>query len=68
MPYEVSVQSTYWGNRHELVEVLDLASRGLLHPETRMFALEEAVTAYELLQAGAIEGRAVVVPSTEYRP
>ncbi|MBL0748338.1 NAD(P)-dependent alcohol dehydrogenase [Nocardioides baculatus] len=68
LPYEVSVQSTYWGNRHELVEVLGLASRGLLHAEVQMFGLDEAVTAYELLQAGAIEGRAVVVPSTEYRP
>ena len=68
VPYEVSVQSTYWGNRHELVEVLDLAARGLLKAEVRMFGLEEAVTAYELLAAGAIDGRAVVVPHTEYRP
>jgi propanol-preferring alcohol dehydrogenase len=34
VPYEVSVQTTYWGNRRELVEVLDLASRGLLTAET----------------------------------
>jgi propanol-preferring alcohol dehydrogenase len=67
-PYEVSVQSTYWGNRHELVEVLDLASRGLLHAEVRVFGLEEVVTAYELLAAGAIDGRAVIAPNTEYRP
>lgn len=67
-PYEVSVQSTYWGNRHELVEVLDLASRGLLRAEVRVFGLEEAVTAYELLAAGAIDGRAVIAPYTEYRP
>ena len=67
-PYEVSVQSTYWGNRHELVEVLDLASRGLLRAEVRVFGLEEAVTAYELLAAGAIDGRAVIAPNTEYRP
>ena len=67
-PYEVSVQSTYWGNRHELVEVLDLASRGLLHAEVRVFGVDEAVTAYELLGAGAIDGRAVIAPHTEYRP
>lgn len=30
-PYELSVQTTYWGSRPELIEVLDLASRGLLH-------------------------------------
>ena len=28
LPYEVSVQTTYWGSRPELVEVLDLAARG----------------------------------------
>ena len=32
LPYEVSMQTTYWGSRPELVEVLDLAARGLLRP------------------------------------
>jgi len=31
VPYELSVQTTYGGSRPELIEVLDLASRGLLH-------------------------------------
>ncbi|HRK48629.1 MAG TPA: zinc-binding dehydrogenase, partial [Nocardioides sp.] len=68
VPYEASVQSTYWGNRHELVEVLDLAARGLLHAEVQRFGLEQAAEVYELLSAGQIDGRAVVVPSEEYRP
>ena len=68
VPYEATVQSTYWGNRSELVEVLDLASRGLLKAEVRPFGLDEAVTAYELLEGGSIEGRAVVVPHTDYQP
>ena len=42
VPYEVSVQTTYWGNRAELVEVLDLAARGLLSAEMTTFPLEEA--------------------------
>ncbi|MCY7395494.1 MAG: NAD(P)-dependent alcohol dehydrogenase [Nocardioides sp.] len=67
VPYEVSVQSTYWGNRSELVEVLDLAARGLLHAEIVRFGLHEAVTALEQLAIGAVDGRAVVVPHTEYR-
>jgi propanol-preferring alcohol dehydrogenase len=67
-PYEVSVQSTYWGNRTELVEVLDLAARGRLHAEVQRYGLEEATQAYEDLAAGRIEGRAVVVPNEEYRP
>jgi propanol-preferring alcohol dehydrogenase len=67
-PYEVSVQSTYWGNRQELVEVLDLAAQGLIRAEVRPFALDEAAHAYELLRAGAIDGRAVVTPFPEYQP
>ena len=66
VPYETSVQSTYWGNRHELVEVLDLAARGLLHAEVHRFGLDQAASAYEQLAAGRIDGRAVVVPNEEY--
>jgi propanol-preferring alcohol dehydrogenase len=68
VPYEVSVQSTYWGNRHELVEVLDLAARGLLRAEVHTFGLDEAMSAYDRLAAGDLAGRAVVVPSPGYRP
>ncbi|GAB2838950.1 NAD(P)-dependent alcohol dehydrogenase [Actinocorallia aurea] len=60
--YEVSVQSTYWGSRPELAEVLDLAARGLLVPEITTFPLEEAVSAYRRLAAGELTGRAVIVP------
>lgn len=63
LPYETSVQTTYWGNRAELVEVLDLADRGLLRAEITTFPLQEAVHAYEQLRSGAVDGRAVVVPN-----
>lgn len=68
LPYEASVQTTYWGNRGELVEVLDLAARGLLRAQVTTFPLTEAASAYELLAKGEIDGRAVVVPNAEYRP
>ncbi len=68
LPYEVSVQTTYWGNRRELVEVLDLASRGLLTAETSIYTLEDAPLAYEALAHGTVSGRAVVVPTDSYRP
>jgi propanol-preferring alcohol dehydrogenase len=68
VPYEASVQTTYWGNRGELVEVLDLAARGLLHAEVAIFDLDQAVTAYHRLRDGLVDGRAVVVPNDEYRP
>ncbi len=63
VPYEASVQTTYWGNRRELVAVLDLASRGLLRADTTTYPLEDAVAAYDDLAHGRVRGRAVVVPN-----
>jgi len=63
LPYEVSVQTTYWGSRPELVEVLDLAARGLLRPTVTTVPLDEAVHAYHLMESGSVLGRQVVVPS-----
>ena len=37
VPHELSVQTTYWGSRPELQEVLDLAARGRLHAEVTTF-------------------------------
>jgi alcohol dehydrogenase, propanol-preferring len=63
IPYEMSVQTTYWGTRPELIEVLDLAARGLIQPRVSTFTLDDAFDAYRALKAGDIEGRAVVVPN-----
>ena len=63
VPYEVSLQSVYWGTRQELVEVLDLAGRGRLQAEISTFPLDAATDAYDALATGAISGRAVVVPN-----
>jgi propanol-preferring alcohol dehydrogenase len=68
LPYEASVQTTYWGNRQELVEVLDLGARGLLHAETTLYPLQDAPRAYADLAHGTVTGRAVVVPTDDYRP
>ena len=62
VPYEVSIQTTYWGSRPELVEVLDLASRGLLRPKVTIFTLDDAMDAYRAMEAGRLQGRAVIVP------
>ena len=62
VPHELSVQTTYWGSRTELVEVLDLAARGRLHAEVTTFALDDALEAYRRLEAGDITGRAVICP------
>ncbi|MFD2418349.1 NAD(P)-dependent alcohol dehydrogenase [Amycolatopsis pigmentata] len=63
VPYELSVQTTYWGTRPELIEVLDLAARGLIRSTVTTFPLERAMDAYRQLEAGELVGRAVVVPN-----
>lgn len=62
LPYEVSVQTTFWGNLTELAEVVDLAARGIIRPRVRHYPLSEAVTAYRDLAAGRVDGRAVITP------
>ena len=62
VPYEVSIQTTYWGSRPELVEVLDLAARGLIAPHYTTFPLSRAAEAYQKLEKGEVSGRAVIVP------
>ncbi len=61
-PYEVSIQTTYWGTRPELVELFELARRGLIHAEHTTFSLDDALDAYHQLHEGSLQGRAVVVP------
>ena len=61
-PYEVSIQTTYWGSRFELAEVIRLAARGLVHTETTTYSLDDAPQAYRDLRDGNVYGRAVVVP------
>ncbi|GLY06836.1 MULTISPECIES: NAD(P)-dependent alcohol dehydrogenase [Actinoplanes] len=62
VPYEVSLQSTYWGSLPELAEVLELGAAGLVKPKVTTYPLEEAPEVYRRLDAGEIEGRAVFVP------
>jgi len=64
LPYEVSLQTTYWGSRPELIELLDLAARGLVRPTVTTFPLEEAIHAYHLMESGSALGRQVIVPAT----
>lgn len=64
VPYEVSIQTTYWGTRPELTEVLELAARGMLRARITSFPLDHAVDAYRAMEDGKLEGRAVVTPSS----
>ncbi|HAM02807.1 MAG TPA: alcohol dehydrogenase [Acidimicrobiaceae bacterium] len=62
VPYELSVQTSYWGSRPELVEVLDLAARKLVEPKVTLYRLTDAMDAYKAMATGEADGRAVVVP------
>ncbi|MEU8208861.1 NAD(P)-dependent alcohol dehydrogenase [Micromonospora sp. NPDC049044] len=62
VPYELSIATTYWGSRGELIEVLDLGARALVRPKTTRFALGDALDAYQQMRDGTLEGRAVIVP------
>ena len=62
VPYEVSLATTYWGSLPELIEVLDLARRGLVRAHVERFSLDQVPAAYEKLAAGEVDGRVVIVP------
>jgi propanol-preferring alcohol dehydrogenase len=63
VPYELSVATTYWGSRPELIEVIELARAGKIRAQVQHFTLDEAPTVYERMRAGDVSGRAVVIPS-----
>ena len=63
VPYELSIQTTYWGSWPELEEVLILGASGRLRPRITTFPLTEAMDAYRQIQAGKLEGRAVIAPT-----
>ena len=62
--YEVSVATTYWGTLPELMEVIALAaSRPDPGPACSRSASTMRAAAYQAMRDGALEGRAVIVPS-----
>jgi alcohol dehydrogenase, propanol-preferring len=62
LPFGTTVSLPFWGTRGELADVVALAQRGL-HVETTQFRLDEAERVFEELRAGALVGRAVLVPN-----
>lgn len=62
MPSESVVMGSSWGTRNELEEVLALASAGRLSFHLEKHPLEAINEVFDRLEAGAIVGRAVLVP------
>jgi propanol-preferring alcohol dehydrogenase len=61
-PYGAAVRTSYGGTRSDLVECVALAQAGRLIIDTERFALADGITAFDRLEAGTINGRAVLVP------
>jgi alcohol dehydrogenase, propanol-preferring len=62
IPFEVRLVIPFWGTRAELAEVIALGRAGRISAHVERFSLEQAPLAYEKLQQGRLQGRAVVVP------
>jgi propanol-preferring alcohol dehydrogenase len=62
LPYEVKLTTSFWGTLPELHEVIALARQNKIKAHIQRFPLEEAMHAYELMEKGQLDGRAVVVP------
>ena len=59
---EVTYRTVQWGTPAELRDVLDLARRGRLSVDIERVGLADLPATLERLEAGDVEGRAVVVP------
>jgi propanol-preferring alcohol dehydrogenase len=59
----IVIQGAYTGNYHDMVELLDLARKGIINPViSKRYTLDDANTALEDLKARKIIGRAVINP------
>ncbi len=62
LPLGWQVSAPFWGTRADLVAVVELAERGVLHPVVETVPFSEVDLAYARLRDGAVTGRLVVVP------
>ncbi|BBY67020.1 alcohol dehydrogenase catalytic domain-containing protein [Mycolicibacterium helvum] len=61
-PYGASVRTSYGGTKADLIECVALARAGRLKIDVEPFPLTEGITAFDRLESGSINGRAVLVP------
>ncbi len=62
IPWGVDIRRSYAGTRGDQRAVIELASAGKLVVETQTYDLEDGRQAFTDLEAGTIDGRAVLVP------
>ena len=61
-PAEVDLTTAWWGSRNDLHEVVSLARAGRLTPSLERHPLGEVDEVLARLEAGKVEGRAVLIP------
>ena len=60
LPLGWGVSAPFWGTRADLVAVVELAEKGLLHPVVEEVPFSEVPAAYARLHEGGVTGRLVV--------
>lgn len=63
LPVGCSLSAPYWGTLPELMEVIALAESGRIKSHNTYYPLASAQAAYDAMRAGALLGRAVIVPN-----
>jgi propanol-preferring alcohol dehydrogenase len=61
-PYGAAVRTSYGGTKADLIACVALAQAGRLRLDVELFELIDGITAFDRLEAGTINGRAVLVP------
>lgn len=63
VPWGVDLRKSYAGTRADQRAVLDLAAAGKITLETKLYDLEDGLSAFDDLEAGRLLGRAILVPN-----
>jgi len=61
--FEVELSTSLWGSISDLREVIALAGSGLLEPTVTTYPFDQIPAAFAALEAGTLEGRAVILPN-----
>ncbi len=61
--FEVELSASTWGSISDLREVIALARSGHLQPTVSTYGFDEIPAAFEALESGSLEGRAVILPN-----
>lgn len=62
--FEVELTTTVWGGLGDLRDVIALARDGLITPRVTTYSFDQVAQAFEALERGTLEGRAVILPNS----